>query len=267
MNKPELYIKANILAQLDADYILNRNLELLNNDTNCAVLDVGCGPGNVTFDKILKVLPPSTRILLGVDISHPHVEYAKKYYQNDSRISYEQLDIITDVVPKEYVDAFDLVLSLHCFQYIGDHQKAFTNIYEMMRLRGELLIAFVGNSLLAEVYCEISNKPKWKKYMSEVSRSVPPINTSSYYETLLAKIGFEQVKCEVVQRCKSYSEQEAFDILNACNVYPVPKSEESEFIQDHVDGLMNKGCLSIKPDGKKHLDYKYDLFIITARKS
>ncbi|KAF5298510.1 hypothetical protein FQR65_LT00052 [Abscondita terminalis] len=267
MNKPEVYVKTNTLPQIDAENTLNNNVAFLQDINNHTVIDVGCGPGNVTFEKILPLLPTITKTVLGVDISYHNIEYARKHYQNDSRISYEVLDILADVLPKEYVCGFDLVLSFHCFHYVGNHHKALMNVYEMLKPNGKMLISFMGKCGVNDIYLEISNTPKWQKYMAnDLKKWVPPYLPINYYEILLKEIGFEQIHCEEVKTHKYYSEQDTFDILRALNVYPVPKSQELEFIQDHMNCFEEKGLFTVQNDGKKLLRYEYDIFTFTAKK-
>ncbi|KAF5298512.1 hypothetical protein FQR65_LT00054 [Abscondita terminalis] len=153
---------------------------------------------------------------------------------------------------------------------MGRLSKALTNIHEMMKPYGKMLICFIGKSILYDVFHSVSNNPKWKKYMSEINKTSPPYHSMHYYETLLKKIGFEQFESEEVKKHRSYSEQETFGsnyLFYSLNVYPIPKSQEHEFIQDHMEFFEKKGYLTVDDDGVKRFHFHYNLFVISATKS
>ncbi|KAK4874354.1 hypothetical protein RN001_013714 [Aquatica leii] len=266
MEKPELYVNSSILAQSSADFVLSQNLELLQNKDNCVVLDVGCGPGNVTYKKLLPLLPSTTKKVIAVDISSDYIDYAKKHYQMDQRLSYEQLDILTDTIPNEYVGAFDLITSLFCFHYVSDHKKAFINIYKMLKPGGKVLISFMSNSHISNIYQHLYHNSKWTKYMYNFKNKVFISESDKSSKVLLEQAGFSQIKCEQLERDLLHDKKKLFGTLKSLNVFAVPKYWENEFIENHLEYLKNNDCVTVN-DGHEQYHFPHTLSVITANKS
>ncbi|KAK4872387.1 hypothetical protein RN001_014416 [Aquatica leii] len=259
MEKPMLYIKNSILAQEDADYVLNKNFKLLQASENCVVLDVGCGPGNVTYEKVLPLLPSTTKEVIGIDILSDNIDYARKHYQTDSRVSYEQLDILTDSIPNEYVGAFDLILSLYCFHFVGNHRKALNNIYKMLKPGGKVLISFMEKSLISKMYQYVYDKPKWSKYMSNFHNAVFKTEPKESLKTLFKEIGFCQIQCEAQDKNLLHSEDGVIGMVTSLNLFNVPEYLEQEFVQNHLEFFQNNNHVSVDDQGRKLYDFPHTL--------
>ncbi|KAK4880441.1 hypothetical protein RN001_008587 [Aquatica leii] len=267
MEKPELYMKNSVLAQNDADYVLNKYLSVFQTNNNNIVLDVGCGPGNVTYEKLLPLLPTSTKQIIGVDISNNNIEYARQHYQMDPKVSYEKLDIRTDTIPNKYVEAFDLIVSLYCFHLVGDHKKAFNNIYKMLKPGGKVLISFISKSLIPDMYQYVYDNPKWTKYMSNFKDVVFKPQTDEFTKKLFDEIGFVQVRSEERENTYTYNEEYAYGIIKSLNFFDVPKDLEKEFIENQFEYCENSGYVDVDDNGKKQYHFSHTLFVITAGKS
>lgn len=63
--------------------------------------------------------------LLGMDISKPMIEYAKKTYQDDERLSFQLLDIETMDLPKDTLDQFNNVLSFYCLHWCQNFRYSY----------------------------------------------------------------------------------------------------------------------------------------------
>ncbi|KAK4872383.1 hypothetical protein RN001_014412 [Aquatica leii] len=267
MDKPLLYINNSMEAQRDGTYVLNKNINVLQTNKNCAVLDVGCGPGNLTYETILPLLPNTTKKFIGVDISHNNIEYAKKHYQTDPRISFRQLDILTDQIPDEYIEGFDLVISLYCLQFVGDHKKAFHNIYKMVKPDGRILISFPRKFMFPDMYQYVYNNPKWKQYMRNFSDVLFVERTEDFYQKLLEELGFEQFAYEQQQKKFVHSEESVFDLLKSLNLFNVPEHLENEFIQNHLEYLENNDFVELDDVGRKQYYFPFTTITISASKN
>ncbi|KAK4872388.1 hypothetical protein RN001_014417 [Aquatica leii] len=262
----EYYEVNGVLAKNDADYVLNKYLSVLQTNNNNIVLDVGCGPGNVTYEKLLPLLPTSTKQIIGVDISNNNIEYARQHYQMDPKVSYEQLDILTDTIPNKYVEAFDLIVSLYCFHLVGDHRKAFTNIYKMLKPGGKVLISFISKSLIPDMYQYVYENPKWTKYMSNFKDVVFKPQTDEFTKKLFDEIGFVQVRSEERENTYTYNKEYAYGIIKSLNLFDVPKDLEKEFIENQFEYVENSGYVDADDNGKKQYHFSHTLFVITAGK-
>ncbi|KAK4872384.1 hypothetical protein RN001_014413 [Aquatica leii] len=263
MERPLLYVNNSFEAQASADYALKKNLNLLQNNNNRVVLDVGCGPGNVTYNKLLPLLPSTTKKIIGVDISQDNIEYASKYYQTDPRVSYKQLDILTDTLPTEFIEAFDLILSLSCLHYVGDHRKALNNIYKMLKPDGKIIITFVEKSMLPNIYQYVYNNPKWSKYMSNFNNAIH-VSTEQSTKKLIEEVGFKQIQYEQQQEKFLHLEDSAFDLFKSLNLFNVPENLEKEFIQNHLEYLENNNYMEFDDIGRKQYYFPFTTNVISA---
>ncbi|KAK4872382.1 hypothetical protein RN001_014411 [Aquatica leii] len=228
------------------------------------LVDVGCGPGNVTYKKLLPLLPASLKKIIGVDLSFENLEYARIHHQKDPRISYEQLDILTDALPTEYLEAFDLIISLSCFHFVGDHRKALKNIYKMLKPGGKVLISYLGKSVLPSMYQHVYDNPKWSQYMSNFKNAIYTSKSEKASEQLLEEVGFKQIQYK--EHINKFLQPEDSSIFKSQNMFNVPRHLENEFIENHLEYLEKNGYVEFDDDGRKQYTFPFTVFIMNARK-
>jgi SAM-dependent methyltransferase len=100
------------------------------------VLDVGCGTGRTT---LLAAQTATDGSALGVDLSAPMLEYARKRAADAAvpNVSFEQAD--AQAHPFE-PDTFDVAISSQGAQFFGDLVTAYTNIGRALRPGGRIAI-------------------------------------------------------------------------------------------------------------------------------
>ncbi|KAK4872465.1 hypothetical protein RN001_014494 [Aquatica leii] len=228
--------------------------------------NVGCGPGNFTCEKILPLLPNTTKKLIGVDISSNNIEYARKHYQTDPRISFQQLDILTENIPGEFVRAFDLVISLYCLHFVGNHKKAIANMYKMLKDGGKILISVPRTSILTNTYQVVYNNPKWKKYMNNFNDVVVQEQSEDFYKKIFKEIGFEQFQCEQEEKTFSYLEESMFGLLKSLNLFNMPARLEKEFIETQMEYLQSNCYVEFDEKGQQQYSFPYVMVVINASK-
>ncbi|KAL1122095.1 hypothetical protein AAG570_003501 [Ranatra chinensis] len=85
------------------------------------VLDIGCGPGTVTAQVILPILPPDATII-GSDISESMIKFANDEY-GGARLKFKQMDIVSkDIWDKWNEETFNKIFSFYCLHWIQDQQ-------------------------------------------------------------------------------------------------------------------------------------------------
>lgn len=89
MNKPELYIHNNTLQQNDAINVFSKYVEKMTWKPNEMILDIGCGPGNVTLLILNNILKYKVKKLVRI-ITLLRC-YFIKYYICPRSITYFQL--------------------------------------------------------------------------------------------------------------------------------------------------------------------------------
>lgn len=135
-----------------------------------SVMDVGCGSGRTLLEHLLPALPTDFQELIGVDKYDAMIEYCGKL-EVDPRVSFRQLDIQTQELPKEFENRFDLITSFFCFHYVTDFSQALRNMHKMLKPGGELLFIQPTNSNpLYLCYRELSKIDKWRSLFKEFDK-------------------------------------------------------------------------------------------------
>jgi SAM-dependent methyltransferase len=101
-----------------------------------AVLDVGCGAGQVTRDAARRATAGSA---LGIDLSIPMLDLARGRAEREgiANATFEQADAQVHPFP---AGRFDVVVSRHGSMFFGDPRAAFTNIARALRPGGRLVL-------------------------------------------------------------------------------------------------------------------------------
>jgi len=101
-------------------------------DRNLAILDVGCGPGQLYGD----IRQAGIRgHYLGIDASEGMITQARKTYPK-AAFRLEPMEAL-----REAADAYDVVLCLHALPYAGDPPEALRRMAHSLKPGGHLLIA------------------------------------------------------------------------------------------------------------------------------
>lgn len=99
------------------------------------IVDLGCGPGNVTA--LLKERWPGADVM-GIDSSGDMLEKAQTDYPY---ITWQQADIAN----WEPEDKPDLIFSNACLHWLGDHEKLFPRLLHILNKGGVLAIQMPNN--------------------------------------------------------------------------------------------------------------------------
>lgn len=107
----------------DAQQLLDEYMHLVRwkQDGGDRVMDIGCGPGDITTQILLPKLPESLRELVGTDLSPKMIKYAQIHHKH-SRVSYDILDIGTKMLPPAYYERFDHIFSIYCLNWVQDQR-------------------------------------------------------------------------------------------------------------------------------------------------
>ncbi len=109
------------------------------------VLDAGCGTGNFT----LKLAELGCKVV-GIDISGKMLDIARGKIRPDLNIELRQMDIYRLDFPDE---EFDGVFSMAAFEFVYEPQKAFNEMYRVLKKGGNLLIGTINReSSWGELY-------------------------------------------------------------------------------------------------------------------
>ncbi|XP_029825334.2 juvenile hormone acid O-methyltransferase isoform X2 [Ixodes scapularis] len=204
---PDTYARIN-------DWMKQENLAALTKTTfqkpsiQCEqILDVGCGTGEFTRDRLLPSHHSCSKIV-AVDVLSAMVDHARRNHGH-SRISYEVLDITTPDV-SVFLDEhgkFDRIYSFLCLQWTRDQEAAFRNIGRLLKEDGECLLFFSAPFYLFDVWLEMAGMERWKGILGDLKDIFPDIwhrdpspslsDLENSLRRLIADAGMTTLTCEV----------------------------------------------------------------------
>uniref|UniRef100_A0A8W7PU78 Ras-related protein Rab-3 n=1 Tax=Anopheles coluzzii TaxID=1518534 RepID=A0A8W7PU78_ANOCL len=278
MNKANLYQQANGVQRRDAMEILKEYAPLIScpkDGEEVALLDIGCGSGDVLVDYILPVLSrgstPVARAL-ATDISEQMVRHARESYRHVKTIEFDTLDIgiKLDSAKLSRWGQFSHVTSFYCLHWVQNQHVAFSNIYNLLQHGGDCLLVFLANNPIFDIYNQLSRSPKWSKYMYDVEKYISPYqyceNPASEIEDLLCTVGFQQYQIQVRDKLYVY---EGLDNLKRAVLAVNPFSErmppelQDRFLLDYIAVMAGGGDPKWQKDASdQNFDYMFKLLII-----
>jgi len=124
MNEAELYaVSCHDFTAGGVTIALSEYINSMSWKTGDRVLDVGCGPGNVTTQVLLPRLPDDFSLLVGADISPNMIQYASETYTHP-KLKFTQFDLLEDIgkTSKLRPSDFDKIFSFYLLHWIPDHR-------------------------------------------------------------------------------------------------------------------------------------------------
>ncbi|XP_012521864.1 juvenile hormone acid O-methyltransferase isoform X2 [Monomorium pharaonis] len=277
MDMVEDYVsEGSIMQRRDAQDVLEEfNCELSKMRGRC--LDIGSGPGEITKEMLLPLLPNDAEVV-GADISEAMVEYARKKYSVDKRLSYIVLDIETSELPSDQVGRYENVVSFYCLHWCNDIWRAFDNIYKLLRPNGKALMMFIGHHCGFEAYLRLKQNPRYQFYLQDARRYVPYFqrrmckDVRASLRKMLEDVGFEILHCSKREKSFSYSKQSLKNHVCAVNPFikKMPDNMKGEFMDNLLSEIMKNvlipRTLERKDDEQESIVLRYYLLIAYVQK-
>lgn len=141
------------------------------------ILDIGCGPGNSTFE--LKQRWPNAHIC-GIDNSKDMIDNAKKTYSN---IDFMLLDASSDL--KSLNEHYDIVFSNACLQWIPNHNKLLGEMIELLTDNGILAVQIPMNynEPIHKLIKEVIHQETWADLLP-YEREIDNLSKEEYFDLL-----------------------------------------------------------------------------------
>jgi len=130
----------------------NCALDLLKPSAGMAILDVGCGTGNLS----LKLARLGCSIT-GIDISEKMLTFAREKAQKEQLpAEFMSMDASDLEFPEE---AFDAVVSMAALEFMQDQQKTLDEMFRVLKKGGKLLVGTINReSDWGELYLRLAEK-------------------------------------------------------------------------------------------------------------
>nr|QAB35587.1 juvenile hormone acid O-methyltransferase [Cyrtorhinus lividipennis] len=268
MFNPTLYVKQNALQKRDVGLVLQDVIHRLQWDQEERILDVGCGPGDITTSVLSNYLPEDVSIV-GCDISENMIKYAQASYES-KRFSFKQLDVGNANIWMNWdEESFDKIFSFYCLHWVKDLRQAAENMNCLLRKGGELITFTPITHPFFELFRKIYSNPKWREQMKVMKTYDALFKSFDHHEYLqiLESSGFEIISAEEREWSFTHSTMEEFlDYLESVNpfVKHVSPSKAKELIEDSAAILLQEGHLKKKKN--ENVVHEYTTLTVHARK-
>ncbi|XP_049856247.1 juvenile hormone acid O-methyltransferase-like isoform X3 [Schistocerca gregaria] len=255
MDKPELFSSAGTPYRALADTQIGELWSALSwPEDPLPVLDVGCGPGDVTKKVIAPRLPPGTK-LVASDISPEMLEFCRLHNALPGTITYELFDAMTPHLEKSSVwqyAPFGKVFAVMVMQWLSDNRRAIQNMHKLLVPGGEAVFTVLAKSVHLAAYEELAKDPRWARYMKQdVETFVSPYHRSedpaSEFRQLLQSEGFHVVCCDLSPQTFVFpSEAQRRAALKSVNAFlnRIPEDQKDDFMDDWMHHMEKLGGLT-----------------------
>ncbi|KAF6208554.1 hypothetical protein GE061_017012 [Apolygus lucorum] len=266
MNDAGLYVRFNGMQAKGAEESMEEFSSYFKWGKAEKILDVGCGPGDVTSNILRSYIPDDAK-LIGGDISREMVEYATSNFKSD-QIMYRILDIENVSWETELEKSYHKIFSFYCFHWIQNQKLAVKNLFRLLKPDGQLFLVFLSKSAVFELYKHLKKNPNWAPYMQDVDNYISiyhnSLDPAEEFKQLLVNHGFTDVK--VINQWKSYH----FDSLDQLTeailaVNPFIKRIPEDLLPAYKDDIEKFARQNItQKDGR--VETKYRLIVACAAK-
>ncbi|CAG0892385.1 unnamed protein product [Cyprideis torosa] len=201
------------------------------------VLDLGCGPGNVTEQILLPGLPTGTEVV-AVDRSASMIEYAKKNHPS-AHINYVVGEART--LSDQFAGTkFNKCFSFNFFHWIREPQVVLKEIKKCLTPDGQVFHFFIVATELWTAFRQLAKDSDWKPIMKKdvedyICVYFDSTNPKSDITKDFIQAGYEVALCEVVPRSYSIPNMNVAKLMNTpLNpwVGRLPANERDRYMND-----------------------------------
>ncbi|XP_014213273.1 juvenile hormone acid O-methyltransferase-like [Copidosoma floridanum] len=240
-NNVKEYIDANdIQTRDDTDLIEEFSDELAKMTGKC--IDIGCGPALVARNLLMPRMPADVHIV-GADISKEMVKFAKQTHSDEKRLSFIELDVEAEKIPKELICAFDNAVSFYCLHWCQKMNQVFGNIYKLLRPGGRTLVLFLAYHDVMEVYLKMFDIPCYKQYMTDVAKYIFYFqhrdNPEAEMKKILKEAGFKVLHCSLREKLYVFKSLEITK-KHFMAINPFVKRMPKEIAENFANDLMRE---------------------------
>ena len=160
------------------------------NKSNPNILEIGCGPGNIT--RYLLAKRPDFNIF-GIDIAPNMIELAKK---NNPRANFAVMDCreINDLQ-----GTYDGIICGFCLPYLSgnDSKKLISDCYDLLNKNGLFYLSFVEGDPKNSHFQVGSNGNRIFFYFHDLEELTEQLYMNNFDEVKIFKVEYERTKSEI----------------------------------------------------------------------
>ncbi|KAK7870782.1 hypothetical protein R5R35_005447 [Gryllus longicercus] len=251
MYQASLYARSNSVQHVNVSRVLREWAGRLrwSREEQEAVLDVGCGPGDVTAQLLLPRLPSSVRVLVGHDVSEEMVRHAAAAHAALApRLRFLCTDIAARDLPAtplgacaQQLQGFHKVFSFYALHWVADQRTALRNINSLLRPGGEALLLLVSDTPLYDAFIGMRNLERWAPYTQDIYDHISPYKHSkdpvADFSAMLRQADFHIHACCIETLNYTYPTMQGLtDIMTTLNPFlkRVPEELKTQYMEDFM---------------------------------
>lgn len=161
------------------------------------IMDIGCGPADITRHCFLPLLPHDFKVLVCADICPNMLKTARSELLGLEHVDFLQMDI-RKCPEINFMNGFDRIFSTFCFMYVADQKKALENVFQLLAPGGDCWITQFTIAPVVDTLFQLSETPKWKNKLKDLRKTFifpywddpDPVSTA---EKFMKLIGYEDI--------------------------------------------------------------------------
>lgn len=197
------YYEQNALVQKSAS---NTLLTLLNIKSNDNILDLGCGPGNITKE----IATLTKNQVLGVDISEGMIKEALKSNKTGQNINY----LVKNSEHLGFNEEFEVIYCNSAFQWFKNPQLVLKECFNALKHGGRIGI----QAPATRNYCpnfvnavnKISNNPITNVIFKNLNNPWFFLESSEEYSKLFEDCGFKVNYSKIITESKTFTPEQVY---------------------------------------------------------
>ncbi len=220
-----------------------------------AVLDIGCGDGEITA---LIADKAKRGHVIGIDSSSDMIALAQQRFLPTT---YPNLSfVLKDARDIDFQSEFDLIFSNACLHWITDHFPVLTRIRKSLKPSGQILFQMGGKenaAMIIDIIEDIMKQNRWAQFFNNFSFPYGFCSPDEYRDWL-TKLGFTSIRAELITKDMIHENGDKLAAWIRTTWIPytqrVPESRREEFIRVIVEEFIRKHPAD--NEGRIHLEMK-----------
>lgn len=233
------------------------------------ILDIGCGPGPITFELAKRVPQGSVH---GIDASESQIEQAQQKFTEQNNLTFA----VANAQQLEYNNRFDRCVSFAAIHWMQNHQAVFDGCYRALKPGGYLnftmrACANEDEVPLLRAFRQTAQQKQWQGLLAGLDpNKLDHPSDKETVEQQLKKSGFENVG--VLERLRTHpftpEQYQSFllSLFGAVPQFKQLKQSDPEKIKNLIAAIVAKYIENEPLDDKGMLNHKFIGLVVSGRK-